>query len=234
VTVQFDGHPALHHVTGSFANGSLTAIVGPNGAGKTTLLKAIAGLAPLASGTVTADRAAIAYLPQAHRLNDDLSLSVADVVLMGRWRRLGLHRAAGSQDHRDVAAALEAVGLGGFAARAVSTLSVGQRQRVLFARLMMSDAHILLLDEPFAAIDSATTRDLLAVVRAWHQGKRTVIAVLHDLDQVRAHFPQTLLVARQVVAWGPTDEALTSANLDIAAALSEAPAADAPWCQTAA
>ncbi|MDX2102418.1 MAG: ABC transporter ATP-binding protein [Alphaproteobacteria bacterium] len=234
VTVAFDGHPALHHISGRFQPGTLTAVVGPNGAGKSTLLRAIVGDLTPSSGTVTTDSDRIAYLPQASRLNHDLPITVADAVLMGRWRRLGLHQAARQEDLADASAALAEVGLGGFERRAVSSLSVGQRQRALFARLMLTDADTVLLDEPFAAIDQRTTSDLLRVVQQWHASRRTVIAVLHDLDQVRSAFPLTLLVARTVVEWGATETVLTAANLARARSMSEASDTHADWCRDAA
>jgi zinc/manganese transport system ATP-binding protein len=117
---------------------------------------------------------------------------------------------------------LEAVGLSGFGGRTIAELSAGQMQRVLFARMMLQDAAIILLDEPFNAIDARTTQDLLILVRRWQGEQRTVIAVLHDLDQVHRDFPETLLMARELIGWGPTGDVLTPANLSKARACSEA------------
>ena len=118
--------------------------------------------------------------------------------------------------------ALEAVGLSGFAERPIGTLSAGQFQRALFARVMLQDAPVILLDEPFAAIDAQTTRDLLDLVRRWHGESRTIVAVLHDVEQVRENFPDAVLVARECVGWGPTAEVLTPENLLRARRMSEA------------
>ena len=126
--------------------------------------------------------------------------------------------------------AIETVGLGGFEARTVGTLSGGQLQRALFARVLVQDARIILLDEPFAAIDSHTTADLIAILQRWSGEGRTVIAVLHDHEAVRAHFPQTLLLARECVAWGPTGEALNAAHLLEARRMCEAFHDDAAVC----
>ena len=126
-----------------------------------------------------------------------------------------------------VDAALQTVGLQGFERRAVGSLSSGQFQRVMFARMLVQDAQLILLDEPFNAVDAKTTARLLALVRQWHQEQRTVIAVLHDDAQVRQYFPQTLLLARELVAWGPTGDVLTEANLQRARAMAEA------WDETA-
>jgi zinc/manganese transport system ATP-binding protein len=109
--------------------------------------------------------------------------------------------------------ALAAVGLSGFERRSIAELSVGQFQRVLFARVLLQEAPLILLDEPFNAIDARTTDDLLTVIQRWHGESRTIIAALHDLDQVRASFPQTLLLAREAIAWGPTAEVLRAENL---------------------
>lgn len=235
VTVAYHGHPAVHHIQGQFQAGSLTAVVGPNGAGKSTLLGAMVGLRRLTQGAVTRDRdvqrpGSIAFLPQLSGINPDFPLRVHEVVAMGAWTKIG---ALGRVD-RDIAvlvhAAISQVGLHGFEDRLIDELSVGQLQRVLFARLVVQDAPIILLDEPFSALDAATTRDLLQVVARWHAQGRTVIAVLHDMTMVRAHFPQTLLMARELIAWGETDAVLTPTNLALAEQRSLAWKESASWC----
>jgi zinc/manganese transport system ATP-binding protein len=105
------------------------------------------------------------------------------------------------------------VGLSGFENRGIGTLSGGQMQRMLFARVLLQDARLIVLDEPLNAIDAKTSDDLLALVRRWHAEKRTVLAALHDMDLVRANFPETLLLARGPVAWGKTADVLTAENL---------------------
>ena len=216
LTVAYDRVPAVHHLTGSFAPGSLTAIVGPNGAGKSTLLKTIAGLLPPDEGAIALDggpRERIAYLPQLAEIDRSFPISVLDAVTLGLWREVGLCRAIPGDHVKRARAALASVGLDGFETKQVGALSAGQLQRALFARLMLQDAGLILLDEPFAAVDERTSADLMALVAAWHAEGRTVIAVLHDLDRVRESFPQTLLMAREPVAWGPTDDVLTPENL---------------------
>jgi zinc/manganese transport system ATP-binding protein len=225
LTITYERHPAVHHVSGHFTEGSLTALVGPNGAGKSSLIKALAGLLKPSGGHVDRHGLApsdIAYLPQMTAIDDNFPMPVLDVVLMGHWRRSGalgaLNRAA-----RDAALqALVAVGLEGFAGRRFSSLSVGQQQRALFARVMVADCPIILLDEPFSAIDTRTVDDLLALIHRWQAEGRTIIAVLHDMAQVRAHFPRSLLLARRLVGWGATEDVLTPANLDKARLMGEA------------
>ncbi len=231
VTVAYDRHPAVHHVSGVFAPGSLTAIAGPNGAGKSTLLKALMGELPLAGGSI--DRGGLAirdfgYLPQAADIDRRFPLTVADAVMLGAWTDIGAFGGVTPAVAARARRALTAVGLEGFERRHIGSLSAGQFQRVLFARLLLQDARIILLDEPFTAIDARTTRDLLEILRRWHGDGRTVIAVLHDFDQVRACFPETLLLAREAVEWGPTDAALSSVNLRRARAMAE------NWDETAA
>ncbi|MGQ0677068.1 MAG: metal ABC transporter ATP-binding protein [Rhodospirillales bacterium] len=225
LTVAYDRHPAIHHVSGEFAPGSLTAVCGPNGAGKSTMLKAIVGLLRPAEGRVEltgVKRQDIAYLPQQADIDRGFPISVLDVVLIGYWRRVGPLGGVDAGLTRRALDALEAVGLGGFADRPVGTLSAGQFQRALFARVMLQDAPVILLDEPFAAIDARTTRDLLDLVRRWHGESRTVVTVLHDVDQVRENFPAAVLVARECLAWGPTAEVLTPENILRARRMSEA------------
>lgn len=228
LTLGYDRHPAIHHLDGTVRAGDLLALVGPNGAGKSTLLKGIAGEIPVLDGRI--ERAGdIAYMPQADEIDRSFPLSVMDLAGMGLWRRAGAWRSLGRQ-RRATEAALAAVGLDGFQARPIGTLSGGQFRRALFARLILQDCPVLLLDEPFTGIDARTVDDLLALIRGWHAEGRTVVAALHDLAQVRAHFPTTLLLAREPIAWGPTARVLTSDNLARARNLSEAWDEGAPVC----
>ena len=222
LTVSYDRHPAVHHVSAEIPAGEMTAIVGPNGAGKSTLLKALLGLAPRIEGRIECTAKRISYLPQQAEIDRSFPISVLDTVLLGRWSRFGGFGAAKHVDLHDAHHAIEAVGLGGFERRPIDTLSVGQFQRVLFARLLLQDADLVLLDEPFAAIDSKTVADLMVVIRRWREEKRTVVAVLHDFDQVRRDFPHALLLARELVDVGPTSRVLSSENLLRARAMAEA------------
>jgi zinc/manganese transport system ATP-binding protein len=225
LTLGYDRHPAVHHIDGEVARGELLAIVGPNGAGKSTLLKGIMGeLKPL-GGHLDRDglkKRDIAYLPQQIEIDRSFPISVFDCVAMGLWRKIGALRGLDEAGKRDVARALATVGLVDLASRPVGALSGGQFQRVLFARLLLQDASLILLDEPFRAVDSKTVADLIALILHWHGEGRTVLAALHDFEQVRAHFPTTLLIAREVVAWGETRKVLTPANLAKARQLVEA------------
>ena len=235
VTIAFHGHPAVHHVSGAFAHGSLTAVVGPNGAGKSTLLSAIAGLRRTNQGQIhvvsdTHGLPAIAFLRQLSGINQDFPLRVLEVVAMGAWAQVGAFGAMSHAVMHQIESALKQVGMHGFEDRLIDELSVGQLQRVLFARLIVQNAPIILLDEPFNALDASTTQDLLEIVHAWHASGRTVVAVLHDLAMVRAHFPQTLLMARELVAWGPTPEVLSPAHLAQANASSLVWQDTASWC----
>jgi zinc/manganese transport system ATP-binding protein len=216
VTLGYGRRPAVHHLAGTIAAGSLTAVVGPNGAGKSTLLKGIVGALRPLQGRIdlsTGSATRIAYLPQAADIDRSFPLSVFDLVSMGLWSRSGLFGGIGRQDRGRIEVALAAVGLTGFERRPIGTLSGGQMQRALFARLLLQNASVILLDEPFTAIDQKTTADLLDLVRRWHREERTVIAVLHDLDVVKQVFPETLLIARSPIAWGETEGVLNAANL---------------------
>jgi len=219
VSLGWRGRIAVRGVTGAFRRGTLTAVVGPNGAGKSTLLKGIVGLLnPLKGHIHLADdpRRDLAFLPQADDLDRSFPITVYDLVAMGAWRRVGAWRRFSADEHERVEHALEAVGLSDFRHRIIGTLSGGQLQRTLFARLLLHDARTLLLDEPFAAIDRDTTEDLMRLLTAWHGEGRTVVVVLHDLEMVRARFPEVLLMAGQAVAWGPTESVLTPENLHLA------------------
>jgi zinc/manganese transport system ATP-binding protein len=237
VTLGYDRHPAVHHLDGNVPEGSLLAVAGPNGAGKSTLLKGLAGTLKPLEGTIglgSIKRQDIAYLPQAADIDRSFPLPVFDLVAAGNWRRKGLFGGFGKADRHAVSDALMAVGLGGFENRVIGALSGGQLQRALFARLLLQDARLLLLDEPFTAIDTKTTTDLLALISRWHGEKRTVIAVLHDMDVVKQHFPQTLLLARETIAWGDTAETLRPENLLRARRMIEAHDPHAAACDRAA
>jgi zinc/manganese transport system ATP-binding protein len=234
LTLGYDRHPAVHHLSGLIAPGSLLAIVGPNGAGKSTLLRGLIGeLKPL-GGRIIGDlavRGQFAYVPQKDGIDVSYPVSVFDLVAMGLWERRGLFKAFRRADTDAISHALALVGLSGFERRPVGTLSGGQLQRALFASVSLQDAPVILLDEPFSAIDNATVDDLMVLVRGWSHEGRTVVAVLHDLAVVRAHFPETLLLARQAIAWGATAEVLTQANMVRARGMTEAFDDRAPFCE---
>ena len=224
LTLAYDRHSAVQDVDGCFEAGSLTAVIGPNGAGKSTLVKSLVGILKPASGRITRDGLTVrdvAYLPQAAEVDRSFPITVEDTVTLGAWASTGALRGAGEDVARSRDEALSAVGLDGFGGRGIGSLSAGQFQRVLFARLLLQDAPVVVLDEPFTAIDARTTRDLLDLVGRWHDENRTVIAVLHDFDQVRSHFPNTLLMARRQIAWGPTADVMSGTNLLKARAMAE-------------
>jgi zinc/manganese transport system ATP-binding protein len=225
LTLGYERHPAVHHLDGTVARGDLLAVCGPNGAGKSTLLKGIIGSLPPLEGRIERPLCAareIGYLPQAADIDRSFPIDVFDFVAMGLWREAGLFGSIARRHHPRIHEAIATVGLGGFEDRQIGTLSGGQMQRMLFARLVLQDAPLVLLDEPFAAVDETATRDLLGVVEAWHREGRTIIAVLHDFDMVRRHFPLALLLARECVAWGPARETLGSGNLEKARHMVEA------------
>ena len=225
VTLGYDRHPAVHHLDGKIERGALVAVVGPNGAGKSTLFKGIVGvLKPLAgqidlAGLFPHD---IAYLPQAAEIDRTFPINVYDLVAMGLWRRTGVFGGIGRNERATIEQAIAAVGLTGFEDRAIGTLSGGQTQRMLFARLLLQDARIIVLDEPFNAVDAKTSADLFALLQRWHGEQRTVLTAMHDIDFVRTHFPETLLLAREPVAWGSTPVVLTPENLLVARRMCEA------------
>ena len=211
----YNRNPAVMRLHTEIAEGSLTAVVGPNGAGKSTLLKGVVGSLPPLSGKMslgTIESHDISYLPQQSEVDRFFPISVYELVSMGLWRIIGAFGRV-SRTHRErIREALAAVGLENFEKRAIGSLSGGQLQRALFARLLLQDSPLVLLDEPFNAIDASTTADLIDVVKRWHGEGRTVLAVLHDTDTVQTHFPETLLLAREMVAHGPTEKVLTAEN----------------------
>ncbi|MBF0528803.1 MAG: ABC transporter ATP-binding protein [Deltaproteobacteria bacterium] len=233
LTLGYDRHPAVHHLSGVFEAGSMTAVVGPNGSGKSTLLKGLTGILPPLGGRIERGRlktSQIAYLPQQAEIDRSFPITVMDVVALGLWRRIGMFGGMTDELWDRTWQSLASVGLAGFEQRPIGNLSAGQFQRVLFARMLLQNSPVIILDEPFTAIDTRTTTDLLNLVIQWHSEKRTIIAVLHDYDQVRAVFPRTLMLAREPIAWGETDSVLTNENLQSARTMSEAWNDSAEFC----
>jgi zinc/manganese transport system ATP-binding protein len=211
ITVRYGRHVALEAVSGEFEPGSLTAVVGANGAGKSTLLAAIAGTVRVATGTVMRPAPPrLAYLPQLTALDTDYPITVAELIALGGWQEIGAFRRPGAALRARIAAAADTVGLTDRLCRRLGELSAGELQRALFARLIVQDAAVILVDEPFAAVDAPTTSVLLDQLERFHRQGRTVIAVLHDLDLVRRRFPATLVLARRCLAWGATETALAA------------------------
>ena len=223
LTVGYDRHPAVHHVTGTFGDATLTAIIGPNGGGKSTLLKSIVGILRPMSGQVELTGIKptdIAYLPQQTEVDRNFPVSVSDVVAMGHWHKVGGFGRLSKDAMKHCYGALEQVGMGQFADRPVAALSSGQWQRVLFARLAVQNAKVILLDEPFAAIDSRTTHDLMHILQHWQHHGKTVIAVMHDLPMVKDHFGHALMLARELIGWGKASDVMCDENFARAMTLS--------------
>ncbi len=208
-------------------------MLGPNGGGKSTLLKGISGAIKPLDGQIHLTQP-VAYLPQSAEIDRSFPINVFDLVAMGLIPSRGLMGRVSRKDNERVTQALAKVGLVGFEERAIGTLSGGQMQRALFARLILQDAPIFLLDEPLTAVDEKTAADLIGLLRDWHQQGRTIITVLHDLALIRREFPESLLLARDVIAWGASDAVLTETNLQRARHMAEAHDPFAAACERAA
>ena len=232
LTLGYNRHPAVHHLSCDIAPGALVAVVGPNGGGKSTLLKALAGvLAPLQGRFALAADTRIAYLPQLNELDSRFPVNVFDMVASGLWHRCGAFGGYRRADRAAVSDSLVRVGLSGLERRPVGALSGGQLQRARFARLMLQDASLMLLDEPFNAVDRGTTDDLIALLLEWHAAGRTVLAVSHDIERVRRVFPLSLLLARECLGFGPTAEVLSDSALHMARWHAGQIAEHAPVCE---
>jgi zinc/manganese transport system ATP-binding protein len=221
LTVRYGRTLALQQVSGSFHRGSLTAIAGPNGAGKSTLLKAITGILKPTSGKVSVDpTATLAYLPQASTMQKDFPMTVLQCVCTGFFGLVGNSRSINASMQARAIRALAEVGLQGFNDRLIGDLSGGEFQRVLFARLNVQDGSVLLLDEPFVAVDAVTTIRLIQLVLNWHKQGRTVICVLHDLLLIQKYFPDSFVLSGKCLGHGHThnllEQKLLSFDLDMA------------------
>ncbi len=220
LTVAYHRKPVLWDVDVSLPERRLIAIVGPNGAGKSTLIKAVLGLVPLASGEISifgkplkAARPLIGYVPQRETVDWDFPVDALDVVLMGRYGRLGWIRRPGKADRAIAMESLEKVGMADFAARQISQLSGGQQQRVFLARALAQDAQLYFMDEPFAGVDASTEKAIVEVLRGLRSAGRTVVAVHHDLQTVPEYFDHVVLLNMRLVAAGPIESTFTTKNL---------------------
>ncbi|GGX41463.1 manganese ABC transporter ATP-binding protein [Tateyamaria omphalii] len=223
MTVSYGQTPAIFSVDMTVRAGAMTAIVGPNGAGKSTLLKAALGVITPLAGSVTAFgepmadmRDRIAYVPQRASVDWDFPVRVIDVVMMGMYRKLGLLGRVRGQHKTLAKNCLDRVGMADFAHRQIGQLSGGQQQRVFLARALAQEADVYVLDEPFAGVDAATEKAIIAVLKGLRDAGKTVLAVHHDLATVPDYFDDVLLLNTQVVAFGAVSETFTEDNLQAA------------------
>lgn len=220
LTVAYHRKPVLWDVDVDIPAGRLVAIVGPNGAGKSTLLKAILGLVPPASGRIEIfgrplrrARAMVGYVPQRETVDWDFPINALEVVIMGRYTRLGWVRRPGRRDREAARECLRKVGMEAFADRQISQLSGGQQQRIFLARALAQEASLYLMDEPFAGVDAATEAAIVNVLQALRDAGRTVVAVHHDLQTVPQYFDHVIMLNMRLVAAGPTQAVFTHDNL---------------------
>lgn len=221
--VSYGGRRVLDDTSGCFRAGRLSAIVGPNGAGKSTLVKAMLGLIPIDRGIVSLfghpvrrHRNRIAYVSQRSDIDWSYPATVAEVVGMGRYPLGRLWRRTNFRDRERVADALRSVSLCGYEDRAIGALSGGQQQRVFLARAIAQEAAVVVLDEPFAAVDAVTESLLWRVLEEMAQADKLVIVVHHDLAAVRQRFDDVAILSGRMIACGSVESAFTERNIAIA------------------
>ncbi len=226
VVIGHQGKPVVSPVSGRFEPHTLTAIIGANGTGKSTLLKTLAGLLPPLTGELMfAERVKphIGYLPQQADIDRQFPVNVLDVAAMGCWPKIGFLRSINRIARQRIHQAIERVGLTSIQRQPIEALSGGQFQRLMFARLLVQDAPLMLLDEPFTGIDGETCSLLMDVIKQLHAEGRTLIVVLHNLELVQHHFPHTLCLASSDIRWGDTREVIPRAWADPAMSLAGSP-----------
>jgi manganese/zinc/iron transport system ATP- binding protein len=216
LSVSYQKKPVLYGVDLSIPEGSLVGLIGPNGAGKSTLIKAVMGLLPLDGGWVKVfgrpfaeAKQRVGYVPQRESVDWDFPVNVMDVVLMGRYGKLGLFKRPGKADREKAREALDKVAMLPFANRQISNLSGGQQQRVFLARALTQESELYLMDEPFAGVDAATESAIITLLQELKSRGRTIVVVHHDLTTAREYFDRLVLLNMRVVASGPTDEVFT-------------------------
>jgi ABC-type Mn2+/Zn2+ transport system ATPase subunit len=220
VTVLYNGRPALQEVTFQVPHGAQVAVVGANGAGKSTLFKALVGLLPIRSGRILihglpwgSHRDCVAYVPQREEVEWRFPVTVEDVVMMGRYLRLGWLKRPSQPDRTAVANCMEQMGIASLAKRSIGDLSGGQQQRAFLARALAQEPHILLMDEPFTGVDIATQEATLELLAQLKTQQVTIMISTHDLNLAARHFDLVLLLHRRVVAFGIPSEVLTTRAL---------------------
>lgn len=220
LTVAYHKQPVLRNVSFTVPEGQLIGIVGPNGAGKSTMIKAIQGLIPVASGEVEIyglpykqQRKLVGYVPQRESVDWDFPTDALDVVLMGRYGRLGWFRRPGKADREWAMECLRKVGMADYASRQISQLSGGQQQRVFLARALAQEAQLYFMDEPFAGVDAATEKAIILLLNDLKAQGKTVLVVHHDLQTVPEYFDWVLMLNRRLICYGPTRDTFTGENL---------------------
>lgn len=221
LTVSYDKKPVLWGIDLSIPKGAIAGIIGPNGAGKSTLIKAVMGLIPLSSGYVkifdkdlNEIRARVSYVPQRESVDWDFPASVLDVVLMGRYARIGLARRPRKADLETANYALSQVGMENYKNRQISQLSGGQQQRVFLARALTQQADIYFMDEPFAGVDAATEKTIIQLLKKIAGEGKTIIVVHHDLQSVTTYFDWLIMLNLRLVASGPTGDVFNQKFLE--------------------
>ena len=221
LTVDYDGVTAIEDVNFAVRAEKLTAIIGPNGAGKSTLIKALLGLIPTRTGTISCFgtlpkqyRKNISYVPQRAQIDWKFPANVFDVVAMGLYGELGLLRRFSSAHKDRVHSALTDVDMADFAARQISQLSGGQQQRVFLARSIVQDAELILLDEPFGGIDAKSEAVIVDILRSQKQNGKSIVAVHHGLSTVKDYFDDVILLNKTVTAFGPINDVFTKSNIE--------------------
>jgi ABC-type Mn2+/Zn2+ transport system ATPase subunit len=220
LTVLYDGAPAIENLSLQIPEGARVAVVGPNGAGKSTLFKALVGELPIHSGYVSihcqplgTHQDCVAYVPQREEIDWHFPVTVEDVVMMGRYGRLGWLRRASELDRQVVARSLQQIKISNLAQHSISDLSGGQQQRVFLARALAQEPHILLLDEPFNGIDAPTQKAIFALLDVLKRQKVTVMVSTHDLNQAIQYFDHAILLNKSLVAFGPPKQVFSSRNV---------------------
>jgi manganese/zinc/iron transport system ATP- binding protein len=220
LSVSYDKTPILWDISFEIESGQMVGIIGPNGAGKSTLLKAAMGIVRPLSGAIQfwqkplkEVRSKIAYVPQKESVDWDFPITAFELVLMGRYGRLGIFKRLRKADKKAAMDALEIVGMASFKDRQISQLSGGQQQRLFFARALVQDADVYLMDEPFQGIDKSTEKSLVEIMRSLKKKGKTLFVVHHDLNTLKDYFDSLIMLNNRLVAYGKTEDVLNEKNL---------------------
>lgn len=216
LTISFNKHPIVHHLNLHIPSKTCNAIIGPNGCGKSSLLKSIINMNTKYDGKIkcSLSKEHISYLPQANNIDRNFPINTFELVSMGLWNKVGLLRNFSSDDTDRIFSILKTLEIDKFYNKPICSLSGGQFQKALFARIMLQDTPLIILDEPFNAIDAKTIKKLLDVIEEWKNKQKTILCVLHDFTIALKHFDHTLLLSKNINVYGKTSDIITQENID--------------------
>lgn len=214
LTIGYDRHPVIHHIHAHINKGDFVALVGPNGSGKSTLIKSLTNEIKPLEGYLLNNCKSYSYIPQINLINRNFPIKVKDYVSFGLYKNKGLFKFLTKEDKKNIKDSLKLVRMENYENSYIDTLSGGQFQRIIFSRVYLENSELIILDEPFSAIDMSTTNMLMKILKNWNKiENKTILIVMHDLNLINDYIDKTMILAREIIAYGNTKEVLNEKNI---------------------